>query len=243
MGSNEISLPNQVSIALRKDILHTDQPSPESLILFHLINGHTSPHLAAIDLLATVAQAHDPMSLSLLTREIAARAMEYLTLHPQFIALISAVYSLPLSTPQRLEFLGSLSTSIGDLTYMYYEGLYETVPPHQNLSVITRHYIALNAFYARLLSAVGEVQVPQEVIQGLKDALFVISGALENEKTAHNYPNVDVPTAAMYMIHAEKLFFEESMKRYGILAFTIYFESKFSIMDLVLIYQISNIMF
>lgn len=125
---------------------------------------------------------------------------------------------------------------------MNYANLYETVPPRENLSDIKRDHIALNAFYARLLGAVGEVQVPQEVIQGLNDALFLISGALEDEKTAHNYPNVDVPTAAMYMIHAEKLFFEESMKRCAIFAFSIHFESTLSIIDLVSIYQVSNIM-
>lgn len=210
LKDNEPSLPDQVSSALRKEILQDDQPSAESLIIFRLVNGYLSPHVAAIDLLATIAEAQDVSKLLItITTEIASLGIDYPTLHPNLIALISAIYDLPSLTSQRSEFLSSLSSSLGDLTQANYGHLFEDKSP----GLIRDHMIA-NALYARLLNVVGHVQVPQERIFGLDDALFILSGALENEATAHEDPNIDVPTAAMYMIHAGKVFFEESKKGY-----------------------------
>ena len=201
---------DQVSLLLRAEILlEDDQPSAESLIIFHLVNGHISPHKAAIDLLAAIARIQDHSKLLLnIVIELASLIEEYPVLHPHLIALISAVYHLPSSTPQRSEFLGSFSQNLGDCTQANYGNLFD----NQSSNLILEHE-AINGFYARLLNAVGNWPSPEEVIVGLDDALFIVSGAMENEPTVHENPDIDVHPAAMYMIHASKLFFEESKKR------------------------------
>ena len=144
-----------------------------------------------------------------MTHELASLAADYPVLHPHLIALISAIYRLPSSTSRRTEFLGSFSQNLGDSTQANYGHLFENNWPY-----LKANHEAINGFYARLLNAVGDWQIPEEVITGLYDALFIVSGAIEDEPTAHENPDIDVPAAAMYMIHASTLFFEESKKGY-----------------------------
>lgn len=132
----------------------------------------------------------------------------YPILHPHLIALISAIYCLPPATSRRLEYLEFFSQDLDSFNYSNYESLFHEDP--LNIS----YHEAINGFYARLLSAVGDWQVPEEVIVGIRDALFIVSGAMEKEPTMHENPDIDVPPAAMYMIHASKLFYEESKKGY-----------------------------
>lgn len=201
---------DQVSLLLRKDILGHNQPSVESLIIFRLVNGHISPHRAAIGLLATIARIQAPSKLLLeIAIELASLVAKYPVLHPHLIALISAIYRLPSSTSQRSEFLSSFSQNLGDFAEGSYGNLFDNKSP----DLITEHE-AINGFYARLLNAVGDWQIPEEVIADLHDALFIVSGAMENEPTVHGNPDIDVPSAAMYMIHASKFFFEESKRWY-----------------------------
>ena len=209
-GKTELSPAKQVATSLRQEILQTEQPSPESLIIFHLVNGHTSPHLAAIDLLITITQAHKPSELlTIITTDLASVVTEYPTLHPQLIALVSAIYSLSSSTPQRSAFLSSLSSSLGDLTQANYGNLFEN---NQDGSDLVRDHVTTHGFYARLLDAVGHVQIPNERISGLDDALFILRNSLEAEETVHGNSNIDIPAAAMYMIHAGNILFKESQK-------------------------------
>ncbi len=77
---------------------------------------------------------------------------------------------------------------------------------------LIRDHIHLHRFIARLMSFLGENEHPEHRLTGLNDALFILSTSLEDHPDSHDLPDVDVPAAAQYMIHAGELFFKESNK-------------------------------
>ncbi|KAI4124774.1 MAG: hypothetical protein LQ338_004633 [Usnochroma carphineum] len=55
----------------------------------------------------------------------------------------------------------------------------------------------------------------KEGLTHVNDALFILSTALEGHASSHKLPDVDVPAAAQYMIHAGELVFNECKKGTG----------------------------
>lgn len=199
---------DQVSSLLRKEILEGGPSSAESSIIFGLINGRTSPCVAAVDLLAVVARAQDSLEvMDFIIERLFSLITDYPLLQPHLIALLSAMYNLPSSTPQRREFLGVFSQWAREATHADYSHLF-----NEELPELIRDYIAMSGFYARLLNLMGEWPVLEGDITGLWDALFVLCEAIEDETTAHTNPNIDISAAAMYLIHAGEILFKESKK-------------------------------
>lgn len=105
--------------------------------------------------------------------------------------------------------MSNIAVTIGDTTQSNFGLLFEE--RRRTLELIIDH-IHLNRFIARLLSALGDVENPGETITGLDDALFILSAGLEENPDSHKLPDVDIPAAAQYMIHAGEVFFEGCKK-------------------------------
>ncbi len=113
------------------------------------------------------------------------------------------------STEMRSSFVSEMATTIGDTTQSNYGNLFDD--RHRTPDLISDH-IHLNRFIAGLLSALGSFEDPQESITGLDDALFILSTGLEENTESHKMPDVDIPAAAQYIIHAGELLFKACKK-------------------------------
>ena len=110
---------------------------------------------------------------------------------------------------ERSIFVSEMATAIGDTAQSNYGDLFEERQCTRNL--ISDH-IHLNRFLARLLSALNGTGNEQERIMELDDALLILSTGLEGHAESHDLPDVDIPAAAQYVIHAGEVFFEECKK-------------------------------
>ena len=90
---------------------------------------------------------------------------------------------------------------VADTTRANYGVLFEESRRDQDL--ISDH-VHLNRFLARLLFL-----NPEERISDIDDALFILATAFEGHPDSHNAPEIDIPAAAQYMIHAGELFHKE----------------------------------
>ena len=109
----------------------------------------------------------------------------------------------------RSRFNAGFATSIGDITQSNYGLLFEASKRNQSL---IRDHIQIHGFLSRLLSALGGLEDPKGRLTAFSDALFILSTSLEEHPDSHNLPDVDVPAAAQYMIHAGTILFEECKK-------------------------------
>ena len=213
--SNITESPNDtLSSAIRRVICGDDASDPLNALLYNLIEGNTPPALAAADLLTTARKSPDIESyFSHLTAQIISLASQYPLFHPDFVSLIASImYSAAdFSFEIRASFVKVFSTGIGDLTQSNYGHLFEAEQRCRNPRLGEEH-INLNRFIARLLSALGEPRKPGEGVTQVQDALFILSTALEDHASSHKLPNVDIPAAAQYMIHAGGVVFSQCEK-------------------------------
>ena len=214
--SNITESPHEIfNSAIHRVICGDDANDPLNALLYDLIDGNTTPALAAADLLTTARESPDLEScFSDLTVQTISLASEYPSLHLHLVGLIASIMqSAPPSFPSemRASFVKEFSTGIGDVTQSNYGLLFEEKQRRRNPRFGEEH-IYLNRFIARLLSTLGEPGEPTEGVTQVQDAVFILSTALEDHASSHRLPDVDVPAAAQYMIHAGELVFDECQK-------------------------------
>ena len=204
-----------INEGLRRAIFEDDDRDPLSTILYELIYGNTTPTLAAADILTTAHKGQDiEYCFSGFAAQSLSLASDYPFLQPRLVDLIASIMqsksaSFPLET--RIGFVKEFATAIGDTTQSNYGLLFEEEKRHQKPGLVSEH-INVNGFIARLLSALGEPREPKEGLTHLNDALFILSTALEDHASSHKLPDIDIPAAAQYMIHAGELIFDECDK-------------------------------
>ena len=206
------SLYEIVNNGLRRAIFEDDEKDPLNILLYDLIDGSTSPTLAAAEFLTVARDSQDTEScFSDLAAQTVSLASEYPFLQPHLVGLIASIMqSAPASFPSemRICFVKECATAIGDTTQSNYGILFEEEQRRRRPSLVQEH-VNLNRFIARLLSALGEPREPKEGLTHVNDALFILSTALEGHASSHQLPDVDIPAAAQYMIHAGELIFNE----------------------------------
>ena len=203
-----------LSSAIRRVICGDDASDPLNALLYNLIEGNTTPALAAADLLTTARKSPDLEShFSDLTAQTISLASQYPLFHIHLVDLIASIMypAADFSFEIRASFVKVFSTGIGDLTQSNYGHLFEAEQRCRNPRLGEEH-INLNRFIARLLSALGEPRKPGEGVTQVQDALFILSTALEDHASSHKLPNVDIPAAAQYMIHAGGVVFSQCEK-------------------------------
>ena len=206
------SLNEIVNNGLCRAIFGNDEKDPLNILLYDLFHGSTTPTLAAAEFLTIARDSQDTESCcSDLAAQTISLASEYPFLQPHLVSLIASIMqSAPASFPSemRICFVKEYATAIGDTTQSSYGMLFEEEQRRRRPSLVQEH-LNLNRFIARLLSALGEPREPKEGLTHVNDALFILSTALEGHASSHQLPDVDVPAAAQYMIHAGELIFNE----------------------------------
>lgn len=215
----KLPLPCTSARELRKNMLKIKQSSPESWIIFRLFQRQISPHRAAVDLLAEIAQDRGPGHVLV---RIAADLADHAICHPYLrsilMELISALHSFSSDTPHRWDFLFLFSLALGQIMTYGHEDLFNNDWSQDDLFDLKRDYISASAFCADVLNVVKHVRVGQEKTTSLDDAFDILRFAVEEEPSSprkpvrHKNPDIDISAAATYMIHAGKVFFEASKR-------------------------------
>lgn len=213
LGSSEEALIDQINNGFLKTIRENGDFKDANTLLYDLIYGKTTPVIAAADFMGFARANQDTQPyLENLSMQVLSLACNYPFLQPQLVCLVvSIMHSPPASSPDEVRscFKNSFATLMGDWASSNYGQLFDTSKHSPGL---IRDHIHLNRFIARLLSSLGESKNPEHRLTGLNDALFILSTSLEDHSDSHDLPDVDVPAAAQYMIHAGEFFFEESNK-------------------------------
>lgn len=205
---------DNLNSAIRRVICGDDASDPLNALLYDLIEGNTTPALAAAGLLTATRESPDLESrFSHLTAQIISLASQYPLFHPDLVRLIASImHSAAYFTSEtRAAFVKEFATGIGEMTQSNYGLLFEAEQRRRNPRLGKEH-VNLNRFIARLLSALGEPREPGEGVTQVQDAMFILSTALEDHASSHKLPNVDVPAAAQYMIHAGEVVFNQCEK-------------------------------
>ena len=207
-----MSLRSSINNGLRQAIFEDVEENPTATLLYDLIYGNTTASLTKAEVIAITHKYKDTESfLPELSTQIIFLASEYSFLNPQLISLVECIlHSKPSDLPNQIrpDFISAMSTTLSDTTRANYGNLFEE--RHRTPDLI-RDHINLNRFIARLLSAVAGTD--GEDITGIDDALFILVVGLEGHADSHNFPDVDVPVAAQYVIHAGDLLFEACKNR------------------------------
>lgn len=182
-------------------------------LLYDLIYGKTTPAIAAAEIMGFSRANEDTQPyLENFSMQILSLACNYPFLQSQLVCLVVSIMQIPPASPLdevRSCFKKSFATLMGDCASSNYGYLFDNSNDSPGL---IRDHIHLHRFIARLMSFLGENENPEHRLTGLNDALFILSTSLEDHPDSHDLPDVDVPAAAQYMIHAGELFFEESNK-------------------------------
>lgn len=209
------SIGDNINLDLSKAILEGyDEIKDASVIFLDFIYGKTNSVVAAARVIATARNSQDVESyLYNLSVQIQSLACNYPFLQAQLVSLVLSITRLPLTnlpSDVRSKFFSSFATSLGDLTQSNYGLLFED---GRRTPDLIHDHIYLNSFIARLLANLKQPENPAEVISGSNDALFILSTSLEGgDNSGHGLPNVDIPAAAQYMIHAGEFLYKESVK-------------------------------
>lgn len=212
-SKSEEALIEEINNGLQKAIHDDSDIEDANAVLHDLIYGRTTPVIAAAEIIGFARVNQDPnFYLESLSTQILTVACNYPFLQPQLVSLVVTITQLPpdsLPDELRSDWENSFATSLGDQRSSNYGHLFND--SHRDQALIHDH-IHLSRFEARLLSALGENENPKHRLTGLSDALFILSTSLEDHSDSHHLPDVDVPAAAQYMIHAGELFFDECNK-------------------------------
>lgn len=209
------SLSDDINDNLSKAILDADVEIKDvGVILLDFIYGKKNVTIAAADIVAAARNSRDVESyLYGLSTQIQNLACEYPFLQSQLVSIVVSITQLSLiylPSDVRPKFFTSFASTLGDTTQSNYGLLFED---SQRNSELIRNHISFNGFIARLLACLKEPANSAEVISGFSDALFILSTSLEGDHdSSHDLPNVDIPAAAQYMIHAGTVFYQECIK-------------------------------
>lgn len=215
-SNSEEALIEEINNGLQKAIHDDGDIEDANTVLHSLIYGRTTPVLAAAEILGFIRVNKDPKSyLESFSTQVISLACNYPFLQPQLVSLVVSIVQLPpasLPDEKRSYLEDSFTTSMGDVRSSNYGHLFDDSRRSQAL---IHDHIHLSRFEALLLSALGENENPKYRLTVLSDALFILSTSLEDHSDSHHLPDIDVPAAAQYMIHAGDLFFDECNKGTG----------------------------
>lgn len=211
-GSEE-ALIDQINNGFLRTICEDGDFKDANTLLYDLIYGKTTPVIAAAEIMDFARANPDTQPyLENFSMQVLSLACNYPFLQPQLVSLVVSIMQIPpASSPDEVRscFKKSFATLMGDWASSNYGHLFDN---SKHTPGLIRDHIHLHRFIARLLSSLGENENPEHRLTGLNDALFILSTSLEDHSDSHDLPDVDVPAAAQYMIHAGELFFEESNK-------------------------------
>jgi len=210
------NLRETINTGLSKAI-QEDHDTEDVNILYDLVMGSTTPAFAAVDLVALANRTSGDQAFLLdISIQILSLACDYPFLQPALVDLVASLSrpspSSPTS-PTRYDFVSSFATMTGDLTRANYGHLFDAASSTSTTGLIQDH-VNLNGFIARLLSTVDSPEDPKDRVTGLDDALFIMSTSLEDHPNSHSLPDVDIPAAAQYMIHAGALLLKACQDRW-----------------------------
>lgn len=142
--------------------------------------------------------------LSSLSIQVLFLTSEYPFLQPQLVDLINSILSNP-SFPEESKdhFSSEMRTDISDTTKSNYGHLCNE---KQRTKDFIDDLINLQRFLARLLPLGGLVEID--------DAMYMLCMGLEEYSHSHEAPDIDVPAAAQYVIHAAVPIFDACVKGY-----------------------------
>jgi len=201
------SLRWKVNSNLRQALLEFEhsKDEPVTRFLYSVVYGYTSTTLATKEMLSSITNPKDlDTYLSSLSIQILFLASEYPFLQPQLVDLINTILSSP-SFPEESkdQFSSEMITDISDTTKSNYAHLFDE--KNRTNDLIDDH-INLHRFLARLLPLGGLVD--------LDDAMYMLCVGLEDYSHSHEAPDIDVPAAAQYVIHAAVPIFDACVKGY-----------------------------
>jgi len=203
-NSND-SLRWKVNSNLRQAILEISEDDPVRRLLYSVVYGYTSTTLATKEMLSSITNTKDlDTYLSSLSLQALFLASEYPFLQPQLVDLINTILSNP-SFPEESkdQFSSEMMTAISDTARSNYGHLFDK--KNRTKDLIDDH-INLHRFLARLLPLGGLVD--------LDDAMYMLCVGLEDYSDSHKAPDIDVPAAAQYVIHAAAPIFDACVKGY-----------------------------
>lgn len=213
-NSTPESVCDNINDDLSKAILEGEgEIKDASNILLDFVYGKTNSAIAAARIIAAARNSQDVGAyLYDLSLQIQSLACDYPFLHAQLVSLVVSITQLPLTnfpSDVRPKFFTSFASSLGDTTQSNYGLLFEDSKRTPDL---IRNHIYLNGFIARLLADLKPPANSAEVLTGFNDALFILSTSLEDHDSSHDLPNVDIPAAAQYMVHAGVVLYHECVK-------------------------------
>lgn len=203
-NSND-SLRWKVNSNLGQAIFEDSEDDPVTRLLYSVVYGDTSTTLATKDMLSSNINTKDlDTYLSRLSMQILFLASEYPFLQPQLVDLINTILSDP-SFPEASKdhFSSEMITDISDTTKSNYGHLFNEKNRTKDL---IHDHINLHRFLARLLYLEGLVD--------LDDAMYMLCVGLEDFSDSHEAPDIDIPVAAQYVIHAAVPIFDACVKGY-----------------------------
>jgi hypothetical protein len=204
VNSND-SLRWKVNSNLRQAILEGSEDDPVTRLLYSVVYGYTSTTLATEEMLSSNTNTKDLNTyLSRLSIQALFLASEYPFLQPQLVDLINTILSNP-SFPEESkdQFSSGMITDISDTTKSNYGHLFDE---KQRTKDLIDDHINLHRFLARLLPLGGLVEID--------DAMYMLCVGLEDYSHSHKAPDIDVPAAAQYVIHAAAPIFDACVKGY-----------------------------
>jgi len=205
-NSNE-SLRWKINSNLRQAVfeLENSTDDPVTRLLYSVVYGYTSTTLATKDMLSSTTNTKDLDSyLSSLSLQALFLASEYPFLQPQLVDLINTILWDPRFPEESKDhFSSELITDISDTTKSNYGHLFNE--KNRTKDLIDDH-INLHRFLARLLPFGGLVD--------LDDAMYMLCVGLEDFSNSHGAPDIDIPAAAQYVIHAATPIFGACVKGY-----------------------------
>ena len=207
---------DKINDLLRKAILEEadHEIKDASVVLLDYIYEKTNSAIAAANIIAAARNSQDVESyLCTFSLQIQCLACDYSFLQAQLVSLVVSITRLResyLPSDVRSKFSAGFVGSLADTTKSNYGHLFEE---SRRTPDLIRNHIYLNCFIARLLPYHHEASFSSEVLSDFDDALFILSTTLEVEHdSSHGLPNVDVPAAAQYMIHAGKRIYNECIE-------------------------------
>ena len=186
------SLRFKIQDELRDDILEKDAKYPTDRLLYNLVMGNTNTVLTIGDIISAYTNAEDPKYFIIdVVGMIIFLVSDYSFFHVQMVDFVHNINS-DKRCPDAFttEFNSQFVMLSSDGARSNYAHLHDE--PKRTKDLVEAH-INLHQFFARLL--------PMEGLVELEDVLYTLSVGLEDHSDSHNCPDIDVPVAALYVIH------------------------------------------
>lgn len=205
-----------VNDVLKEAVVEAGHYEEVNNILYDLIFGRTNAVLAAEELTRYAREAPNAEEVFLkVSNQILDLACDHAFLQPPLVRLVAAANGLPpAKCPDETlrMFRSSFGPSLHGMARSTYAGLLGGSLEQPSDESLIRYHVNLNGFTARLMveEDPSRRKDSSSTFTRPDDALFIISSALETPfSDPETSPDVDIPAAARYMIHAAALFLDE----------------------------------